>query len=170
MNDFLWQRARRLLTAIALGASIVSSAVFPVLANPAPSNSPPAPKPTIRVLAAWIRWLPAGLPAAGYLTLTNTGDKALALESASSPSYGDVSIHRSITHGTTEEMVPVKAITLEPHQTLEFQLTGYHLMLMKPTPSADTSAKIPITLRFSDGSVLTVPFEVRKNPATDSAP
>lgn len=170
MNDFLWQRARRLLTAIALGASIVSSAVFPVLANPAPSNSPPAPKPTIRVLAAWIRWLPAGLPAAGYLTLTNTGDKALALESASSPSYGDVSIHRSITHGTTEEMVPVKAITLEPHQTLEFQSTGYHLMLMQPTPSADTSAKIPITLRFSDGSVLTVPFEVRKNPATDSAP
>ncbi len=170
MNDFLWQRARRLLTAIALGASIVSSAVFPVLANPAPSNSPPAPKPTIRVLAAWIRWLPAGLPAAGYLTLTNTGDKALALESASSPSYGDVSIHRSITHGTTEEMVPVKAITLEPHQTLEFQSTGYHLMLMQPTASADTSAKIPITLRFSDGSVLTVPFEVRKNPATDSAP
>lgn len=170
MNDFLWQRARRLLTAIALGASIVSSAVFPVLANPAPSNSPPAPKPTIRVLAAWIRWLPAGLPAAGYLTLTNTGDKALALESASSPSYGDVSIHRSITHGTTEEMVPVKAITLEPHQTLEFQSTGYHLMLMQPTASADTSAKIPITLRFSDGSVLTVQFEVRKNPATDSAP
>ena len=170
MNDFLWQRARRFLTAIVLGTSIVSSAVSPALANPAPSNSPPAPKPTIRVLAAWIRWLPAGLPAAGYLTLTNTGDKALALESASSPSYGEVSIHRSVTHGTTEEMVPVKAITLEPHQTLEFQSTGYHLMLMQPAAPADASTEITITLHFSDGSVLTVPFEVRKNPASGPSP
>jgi len=170
MNDLLWQRARRFLAAIALGASIVSSVVSPALANPPPPSSASVAKPTIRVLTAWIRWLPAGLPAAGYLTLANTGDKPLALESASSPSYGDVSIHRSVMHGTTEEMTPVKAVTLEPHQTLEFQSTGYHLMLMQPTASAGTSAKIPITLRFSDGSVLTVPFEVRKNPAADSAP
>ena len=170
MNDFLWQRARRFLTAIALGAAIISSVVSPALANPPPPNSASVPEPTIRVLTAWIRWLPAGLPAAGYLTLANTGDKPLALEAASSPSYGDVSIHRSVTRGTTEEMTPVKAVTLEPHQTLEFQSTGYHLMLMQPTASADTSAKIPITLRFSDGSVLTVPFEVRKNRAADSTP
>jgi periplasmic copper chaperone A len=166
MNELLRQRARRFLAAIALGASI---AVSPALANPPSPNSAPAPKPTIRVLTAWVRWLPAGLPAAGYLTLTNTGDKALALEAASSPSYGDVSIHRTVTRGTTEEMMPVKAITLEPHQTLEFQSTGYHLMLMRPAASADTSAKIPITLHFSDGSVLTVPFEVRKNPDPGSS-
>jgi hypothetical protein len=167
MNELFWQRARHFLAAIALGTSI---AVSPVLAAPPPPNSPRAPKPTIRVLTAWIRWLPADLPAAGYLTLTNTGDRAVALEAASSPSYGDVSIHRSITRGTTEEMMPVKAVTLEPHQTLEFQSTGYHLMLMQPAASADTSAKIPITLHFSDGSVLTVPFEVRKNPGPGSAP
>lgn len=172
MNDLLRQRAWRFLAAIALGTSIAVSAApaGPAPADPAPPNLPPASKPTIRVLTAWIRWLPAGLPAAGYLTLTNTGDKTLALEAASSPSYGEISIHRSVTHGATEEMMPVKAVTLEPHQTLEFQSTGYHLMLMQPAASADTSAKIPITLRFSDGSVLTVPFEVRKNPATDSAP
>ena len=167
MNEILPRRARRFLAAIALGASI---AVSPALADPPPQNSAPAPKPAIRALTAWIRWLPAGLPAAGYLTLTNTGDETLALEAASSPSYGDVSIHRSVTHGATEEMIPVKAVTLEPHQTLEFQSTGYHLMLMRPAASADTSAKIPITLYFSDGSVLTVPFEVRKNPAPGSAP
>lgn len=166
MNDLLRQRARRFLALIALGTSI---AVSPALAVPPAPSPPSAPMPTIRVLSAWIRWLPAGLPTAGYLTLTNTGDKALALETASSPSYGEVSIHRSITRGTTEEMMPVKAITLEPHQTLEFQSTGYHLMLMRPAASADTSAKIEITLHFSDGSVLTVPFEVRKNPGPGSA-
>jgi copper(I)-binding protein len=41
-------------------------------------------------------------------------------------------------------------------------------MLMKPAQSADTSATIPITLRFADGSSLTVPFEVRKNSQPSS--
>ena len=41
MNDLLWQRARRLLTAIALGTSIVLySAVSPALANPPPRIRP----------------------------------------------------------------------------------------------------------------------------------
>ncbi|MGD0490736.1 MAG: copper chaperone PCu(A)C [Steroidobacteraceae bacterium] len=164
MMDLIRQCALRSIAAIAFSASLAASP-----AHSAPGESNPR-TPTIRVLAAWIRWLPAGLPAAGYLTLTNTGDKALGLETASSPSYRDVSIHRSITHGSMEEMTPVKEIILEPHQTLEFESTGYHLMLMQPAASADTSVKIPITLRFSDGSSLTVPFEVRKKAAGGSAP
>ncbi len=66
-------------------------------------------------------------------------------------------------------MVPVKDLTLEPHKTLEFEATGYHLMLMQPTASANTGTRVSIVLQFSDGSVLTVPFEVRKNPAEGSA-
>jgi periplasmic copper chaperone A len=174
------QCALRSLAANAIGALIFASSALASLpaANIAVADSPaagapaadsPAPKPAIRVLVAWIRWLPGGLPAAGYLTLTNTGDKTLALDRASSAFYGDVSIHRSITHGTTVEMAPVKELTLEPHATLEFESSGYHLMLMQPAGSADTAADIPITLHFSDGSFLTVPFQVRKNPAGNSA-
>ena len=172
MYDLLRQRTPRSPAAIALGALIFASSALSTLpvANSALADSPAAPKPTIRVLAAWIRWLPGGLPAAGYLTLTNTGDKALALDTASSASYRDVSIHRSIAHGTTVEMTPVKELTLPAHTTLEFESTGYHLMLMQPTAAADTAAKIPITLHFSDGSILTVPFEVRRNSAGDAAP
>jgi copper(I)-binding protein len=155
------------LAAIAIGVSIVAPAALPTLTF---ATSPAAPTPTIAVRAAWIRWLPAGLPAAGYLTLANTGDKPVALVGASSPSYRDVSIHRSILHGTTEEMTPVKQLTLEPHQTIEFESTGYHLMLMQPAAEADSASRIPITLHFSDGSSLIVPFEVRKNSASGSAP
>jgi periplasmic copper chaperone A len=171
MVELLRQRALEPLTAIALGALISASAALSTLALPtlAIADSPAAPTPTIRVLAAWIRWLPAGLPAAGYLTLTNTGDKALALDAASSPSYRDVSIHRSVAHGTQVKMTPVKELTLEPHTTLEFESSGYHLMLMQPTASAETAAKIPLTLHFSDGSSLIVPFEVRRSPAGGSA-
>jgi copper(I)-binding protein len=165
------QRALRFLAANAVGALILASSALATLAvaNRAAADSLDAPKPAIRVLVAWIRWLPGGLPAAGYLTLTNTGDKALALDGASSASYRDVSIHRSVTHGTTVEMTPVKELTLEPHATLEFESSGYHLMLMQPAATADSASAIPITLHFSDGSVLTVPFQVRRNPAGNSA-
>jgi copper(I)-binding protein len=137
------------------------------------ADSRPAPKPTIQVLAAWIRWLPAGLPAAGYLTLTNTGPKPLVLRSASSPWYAAVSIHRTVTRAGVEEMRPVTDLTLGPHQTLDFESKGYHLMLMQPKDaSAETAAgtMVPVTLRFSDGSILTVPFELRKNPGGTPAP
>jgi copper(I)-binding protein len=166
MSHPLRQRALHIAPAIALLAFIVVSSVLPRRTS---ADAPAVAEPTIQVVAAWIRWLPAGLPRAGYLTLSNTGDKALRLVAVSSPSYADVSIHRTVTHGDVEDMVSVKEITLEAHKMLEFETTGYHLMLMQPTASVDTSTRISITLRFSDGSALTVPFEVRRNAAVGSA-
>jgi copper(I)-binding protein len=166
MNDLWRHREPSFLTTIVLIAALIFYATLP---DRTFAGSPGA-KPTVQVLAAWIRWLPAGLPAAGYLTLTNAGDKPLTLVSASSASYGDVSLHRTVTHGDVEDMMPVQALTLEPHQTLEFETTGYHLMLMQPKASADTSPRIEIVLRFSDGSVLPVTFEVRRHAAGGSAP
>jgi copper(I)-binding protein len=160
MNHLLRQRALHIARAMALLALIGVCCALPgrTFADP-----PAGAKPTIKVLAAWIRWLPADLPAAGYLTLVNTGDKGLRLVAVSSPSYRDVSLHRTVTHGDVEDMVPVKEITLEPHKTLEFETTGYHLMLMQPTDSANSGSRRgaqgpgrgidrqPVTQRAADG-------------------
>jgi copper(I)-binding protein len=40
---------------------------------------------------------------------------------------------------------------------------------MKPRPSVDASATVPITLEFKDGSSVTVPFELRKKPPASPA-
>jgi hypothetical protein len=147
---------------------LVAIVVCSALPERTVADSPPAATPAIHVRTAWIRWLPAGVPAAGYLTLTNTGDKTLHLIAASSRSYRDISIHRTVSHGDMEDMMPVKELALEPHQTLDFESTGYHLMLMRPASSA-VGGPVAITLRFSDGSELTVPFEVRKNAPAEPA-
>ncbi len=34
---------------------------------------------SLEVRQGWVRWLPGGLPAAGYLTIVNHGDKPVAL-------------------------------------------------------------------------------------------
>lgn len=118
--------------------------------------------PTIRVDDAWIRWLPSDLPAAGYTTLANTGDRTVNLIGASSPDYGDVSLHRNYTRAGTVEMMPVDQIPIGPHSSLNFAATGYHMMLMQPHRPIKPGDHVPITLRFAGGSSLTVSFEVRK--------
>jgi len=79
----------------------------------------------------------------------------------SSSAYRDVSLHRTVTHGDVEDMVPVKEIALEPPQDARIRDDR----LSSHADAADgfgNRRPVSIVLRFSDGSVLTVPFEVRK--------
>jgi periplasmic copper chaperone A len=118
--------------------------------------------PAIRAEEAWIRWLPAGVPAGGYMTLINTGDSPVTLISASSPDYGEVSLHRNLNRGGTLEMVPAGEITINPRASLNFAATGYHFMLMQPSTPRQPGDHVPITLHFVGGASLTVVFEVRR--------
>ena len=116
----------------------------------------------IEVAAAWIRWLPAGVPAAGYATLINTRDKAMYLISAASPNYEEVSLHRTVERGGTVSMVPVEKLFIGPHSTLDLGANSYHFMLMRPLKPLQPGDHVPVMLRFLGGASLTVEFEVRK--------
>ena len=118
--------------------------------------------PALRVEEAWIRWLPAGVPAGGYMTLINTGDSPVTLISASSPNYGEISLHRTLNRGGTLEMAPAGEITINPHARLDFAAAGYHFMLMQPSSPRQPGDHVPITLRFAGGASLSVEFEVRR--------
>src|SRR5271170_2942515 len=74
---------------------------------------------SIRVDDPWIRWLPAGVPAAGYFTLINTGDESVALIAAMSADFRDVSIHRSVERGGVMQMEEVREIMVDPHSRIE---------------------------------------------------
>ena len=162
------RRASRSLGAAA--ALLLALAAAPVLTTTAVPAAAPAttdaPAITdalrIRVDHAWIRWLPAGLPAGGYVSLTNGGDAAVNLVAASSPAYAEVSIHRSVESGGTVAMRPVAQITIDPHSRVDFAAAGYHFMLMQPIEPLEPGDRVPLTLRFADGSSVTVQFEVRR--------
>jgi len=136
---------------------------------PALAATPPlAAGPELKIQDAWIRWLPADLPAAGYLTLINTGAKPLNLIAAASPAYAQVSLHRTVNQGGGMQMTAVEHITIDAHSSLDFAATGYHMMLMQATKPIKPADRVPITLRFADGSSVLVQFEVR-NPDSSSA-
>lgn len=121
----------------------------------------------IAVQKPWVRWLPAGLPAAGYATLVNTGDMPVTLVGVSSPDYGAVMIHRSLDRGGMERMVMVNSIPVPPHGSAALAPGGYHLMLMQPRHAIRPGQQITLTFTFADGSTIAVQVPVRPANASD---
>src|SRR5271154_2611630 len=154
-------RASRSLVAAAV---LLLALAAPILTTTAAPADAPASADALRIQVdhAWIRWLPAGLPAGGYMSLTNSGDAAVNLVAASSPAYAEVSIHRSVESGGTVAMRPVAQITIEPHSRVDLAAAGYHFMLMQPIKPLEPGDRVPLTLRFADGSSVSVQFEVRR--------
>ena len=120
----------------------------------------------IQVTEAWIRWLPANLPAGGYAKVTNDTDKEVKLVGASSPKYGMVMLHQTVNKNGMSNMVHVDSIAIAPHKSMAFTPGNYHIMLMQPKPGIEPGQKVPVTLKFADGQTVTTEFEVRKPTAT----
>jgi periplasmic copper chaperone A len=125
---------------------------------------------SVQITDAWVRWLPGELPAGGYLTLINSGDRPSSLIAASCPDYAEVSLHRSRNVAGTARMMPVHDITVAAHSTLAFAAQGYHLMLLHPSKPLKPGDRVPVTLSFADGSRLTVLFELRPPAAGAEMP
>ncbi len=126
------------------------------------SNDPPATDTAqVRVSNAWIRFLPAGLPAAGYFSLRNMGENPLNLTAVASPACGTLMLHRSMTMGGMTSMEHVMSLTIPAGGSVDFEPAGYHLMCENPKPELKIGAEVPVTLQFSDGSTATAQFPVR---------
>lgn len=143
-----------------IGAAMLALSTTALAAAPA--------SPDAQVEHAWIRWLPAKLPAAGYAVIRNVGDGTLRLTGASSPDYGMVMLHHSrLAHGdSTMEMVD--HLDIPAHGSVEFAPGGYHLMLSQPTHAIKPGDHVKVTFEFADGAKLQTDFSVR--PANASRP
>jgi periplasmic copper chaperone A len=126
---------------------------------------PGEPTIDIQVKDAWIRWLPANVPGGGYMTLVNTGPAARMLIGASSPDYGEVSIHQTRIRNGMNDMTRVESVELKPLIPVRFA-EGYHLMLLQPKRPLKPGDRVLVTLRFAQGPSVEVPFEVRAGNST----
>lgn len=128
-----------------------------------------ADAPPVQITDAWIRWLPASLPAGGYATLHNSGRQPQVLVGVSSLDYAVASLHQTIIRGDTSVMQPVPQITIPPGSTVSFATAGYHIMLEHPTKAVQPGDYVSIALHFAGGTAVNVLFEVR-NPLSPHAP
>jgi copper(I)-binding protein len=117
---------------------------------------------------AWIRLLPAKLPASGYVTLHNTGPSAATLISAHSATYASVMLHQSsMGRGGMSNMSAVEQLVIPPQGKVTLAPAGYHLMLEQVSRLLTPGDRVDIILDFADGSHLLVHFLVRPANAAD---
>jgi copper(I)-binding protein len=143
-----------------IGAAVLAFSAVALAA--APASVP------VRVEHAWIRWLPAKLPAAGYAVIRNEGDAALHLTGASSPAYGMVMLHHSRLAQGDSTMEMVDSLDIPAHGSVKLSPGGYHLMLMQPTHAIKPGDNVKVTLEFAGGARLQADFPVL--PANASGP
>lgn len=146
---------------ILMGAALVALSATAFAA--APPTSPDA-----QVEHAWIRWLPAKLPAAGYAVIRNVGDDNLRLTGASSPDYGMVMLHHSRLAQGDSTMEMVDHLDIPAHGSVTLAPGGYHLMLSQPTHPIKPGDRVKVTFEFAGGGELQTDFSVR--PANASGP
>ena len=123
--------------------------------------APAAAADRVVITNAWLRALPANLPAGGYFTLHNGTARALTLIGANSPACGVLMLHKSEEMSGVSSMSDVPSIKVPPGGTLTFAPGGYHLMCTGPSALLRQSAMVPVTLDFADGSKLDASFLVR---------
>ena len=157
------------MSAMTLTQSLVfASVALLVSANAASSQTYHAGM--LRIEHAWMLPTPSRAPtAAGYLTVTNTGDRPDRLLGASSPSAVRVELHQTTMKDNIMRMRPVAGgVAIAPGQTVAIEPAGYHLMLVGPKRPFVLGQSIPATLRFERSGSVPIAFTVRAGPPAAS--
>jgi copper(I)-binding protein len=102
---------------------------------------------------AWIRPLPPGMKmTAAFGTLSTPGKKPLVFNSFSSPSFGDVSLHRTREVDGVSKMREVDELRVAPGESVVLEPGGYHLMLMVPGSDLEPGQTVHIVMSTDDGN------------------
>ncbi|MCJ7816111.1 MAG: copper chaperone PCu(A)C, partial [Xanthomonadales bacterium] len=113
---------------------------------------------------AWIRALPTGSGmTAGFGTLRNPGQTAIQIVSFSSPSFGEVSLHRTELVDGVSKMREVPSLSIDAGSSIVLEPGGYHLMLMMPVGEIQPGHTVTIEMAAADGRSFSfvVPVERR---------
>jgi len=101
---------------------------------------------------AWIRALPTGSGmTAGFGTLHNPGPTAIQIVSFSSPSFGEVSLHRTEMVDGVSRMREVPVLSIDADSRIVLAPGGYHLMLMMPAGDIQPGHTVTLEMATADG-------------------
>jgi len=120
----------------------------------------------------WTRPTPPSAPtAAGFLTVTNTGQTPDRFLGGTSPLADHLEIHSMSMGGGVMRMRPVPdGLPIAPGATITLSPAGYHLMIVGPKQPFKLGERVPATLKFEHAGEVKVDFVVQSDPPAASAP
>jgi hypothetical protein len=108
--------------------------------------------PELDFEGAWVRPLPTGMKmTAGFGVVRNSQQKPIEITAFSSPSFGDVSLHRTELVDGVSKMREVPALKLAAGESIVLEPGGYHLMLMMPSAEIQPGDVVSIEMTAADG-------------------
>lgn len=122
----------------------------------------------LTVMDAWIRPAPAAMPmAAGYATLSNSGDAPLTVLAVQSDAFRMGALHDTVIENGVARMRKLHRLVIAPGETVELAPGGRHLMLMEAREDLPASGRIPVRFLLSDGRRVDTLFDIGEPDADD---
>ncbi|SOD57585.1 hypothetical protein SAMN06296416_11456 [Pseudoxanthomonas wuyuanensis] len=116
-----------------------------------------------KVEQGWVRSPPVAMPMmAGFARIENPCAAPVAVVSASSLSFAEVSIHETREIDGVNRMREVERLEVAAGGLVELKPGGLHLMLYRPQTALKEGDKLSIALKLADGREIAGEFEVRK--------
>lgn len=116
-----------------------------------------------QVHEGWVRMPPGGMPMmAGFGRIENPCGTPFTIVGASSPAFGDVSVHETRIVDGVSRMRAMPELRIAPGQSATLKPGGLHLMLMQPHAALQPGSKVAIEFRLKDGGTALGEFVVRK--------
>lgn len=120
-----------------------------------------------QVRDGWVRMPPGPMSAdampmmAGFGRIENRCPTPVTIVSASSPAFGDTSLHETRIVDGVSRMRAVPDLRIAPDDAAVLKPGGLHLMLMQPRAPLKAGSRVAIEFRLQDGRTLLGEFEVR---------
>jgi copper(I)-binding protein len=116
-----------------------------------------------KVKEGWVRLPPVSMPMmAGFGRIENPCAGPVTIVGASSPAFGDVSLHETRVVEGVSRMRHLPELRIAPEGAAILKPGGLHLMLMQPRAALKEGSKVVIEFALKDGGVLRGEFVVRK--------
>lgn len=111
--------------------------------------------------------LPGSNAAVAYLTLENTSDAPVHIESVSSPQFAMVGVHETTITNGVARMQEIRKLTIAPQVSVGFEEGGLHLMLMNPHVPLTDNAAVTLEFRYDQEGLLIINTAARTRLAAD---
>jgi copper(I)-binding protein len=111
----------------------------------------------------WVRLPPAAMPMmAGFGRIANPCRMPVVIVSASSPAFGEVSIHETRNVDGVNRMREVEQLRIAPDDAATLKPGGLHLMLMQPRAPLKEGSKVVVSFKLQDGRQILSELVVKK--------
>ena len=136
---------------------------FSVISNPLSADGIANQNPDLVIQDAWIAEAPpVSKVMVAYMTVKNTGPKAIEIIRAESDIYSSIEFHETVHEDGMARMIRHDSLNISANSRLELKRGGPHIMLFNPVKALKAGDTVKIKLTTKDNHSKTISVAVQK--------